>query len=80
MKIIISEYGIADLRGKSPRQRAEEIINNVVHPDYRPLLREYLSICPQGQTKVNLEACFEFHRKFQETGSMKNADFSHYKK
>lgn len=33
---IISEYGIADLRAKSPRQRAiETIINNVVHPDYR---------------------------------------------
>ncbi|BDE82100.1 acetyl-CoA hydrolase/transferase family protein [Porphyromonas somerae] len=80
VKIIISEYGIADLRGKSPRQRAEEIINNVVHPDYRQLLRDYLAVSKQGQTKVNLDACFEFHRKFQETGSMKNADFSPYKK
>ncbi|TFH94262.1 acetyl-CoA hydrolase/transferase family protein [Porphyromonas levii] len=80
VKIIISEYGIADLRGKSPRQRAEEIINKVVHPDYREKLREYLEIAPQGQTKMHLDACFEFHRQFKETGSMKNADFSKYKK
>lgn len=80
VKIIISEYGIADLRGKSPRQRAEEIINKVVHPDYREKLREYLEISSQGQTKMHFDACFEFHRQFKETGSMKNSDFSKYKK
>lgn len=80
VKIIISEYGIADLRGKSPRQRAEEIINKVVHPDYREKLRDYLEISTQGQTKMHFDACFEFHRQFKETGSMKNADFSKYRK
>ena len=80
VKIIISEYGIADLRGKSPRQRAEEIISKVVHPDYREKLREYLEISTKGQTKMHFDACFEFHRQFKETGSMKNADFSKYKK
>lgn len=80
VKIIISEYGIADLRGKSPRQRAEEIINKVVHPDYREKLQEYLEISSQGQTKMHFDACFEFHRQFKETGSMKNSDFSKYKK
>ena len=80
VKIIISEYGIADLRGKSPRQRAEEIINNVVHPEYRPLLREYLEISAKGQTAHNLEAAHEFHRELMRSGSMLNVDFSKYKK
>ncbi len=36
--IIVTEQGIADLRGKDPVQRAYEIINNCAHPAYRPLL------------------------------------------
>lgn len=80
VKIIISEYGIADLRNKSPRQRAEEIINNVVHPEYRPLLREYLEISAKGQTAHNLEAAHEFHRELMRSGSMLNTDFSKFKK
>ena len=35
VKVIVTEQGVADLRGKSPRQRAEEIINNCVAPEYR---------------------------------------------
>ena len=42
VKVIITEYGVADLRGKSPIQRARCIIDNCVHPDYKPLLEEYL--------------------------------------
>ncbi|MCQ2330964.1 MAG: succinate CoA transferase, partial [Paludibacteraceae bacterium] len=44
VKIIITEHGIADLRGKSPIQRAHEIINNCVDPAYRPMLNEYLEM------------------------------------
>ena len=40
VKVIITEYGVADLRGKSPIQRARCIIDNCVHPDYKPLLEE----------------------------------------
>lgn len=75
VKVIVSEYGIADLRGKAPKQRAEEIINNVVHPDYRDALRDYLKGCNMGQTPMNLNTCHNMHRAFLETGSMKNAHF-----
>ncbi len=37
--IVVTEYGIARLKGKTLRQRAEELIN-VAHPDFRPWLRE----------------------------------------
>ena len=76
VKVIISEYGVADLRGKSPRQRAETIIENCVHPDYKPLLRIYLNSGAKGQTPVNLEKAFSFHKAFMETGDMHNADLS----
>lgn len=80
VKIIISEYGVADLRGKSPRQRAQEIINNCVHPDYRPLLKEYLELGVKGQTPQSLEACFAFHREIEASGDMRNVKWDTYKK
>lgn len=72
VKIIISEYGIADLRGKCPAERAEIIIENCVHPDYRSLLREYLSRASKGQTAINLYDTFAFHEALLETGNMQN--------
>jgi succinate CoA transferase len=80
VKVIISEYGIADLRGKCPRERAEIIIENCVHPDYRPLLREYLARCESGHTPVDLYDAFSFHEAFMETGDMKNAKWRKEKK
>ena len=80
VKIIITEYGIADLRGKSPRQRAEEIIEKCVHPDYKQLLRDYLELGVKGQTPQNLDACFAFHREIATSGDMRNVDWSKYKK
>lgn len=72
VKVIITEFGIADLRGKSPRQRAEEIINNCVHPDYKGLLREYLEMTQSGQTPVDLNNCFAFHKEVAKSGDMRN--------
>lgn len=77
VKVIISEYGYADLRGLAPRQRVEKIIA-LAHPDYRPLLEEYydraLSIAKEKnimQTPHDLATAFSFHQRFLETGSMK---------
>jgi acyl-CoA hydrolase len=80
VKIIVTEYGVADLRGKGPRRRAEEIIEKCAHPDYRPLLHEYLNLGVKGHIPQDLYSCFAFHRAFLETGSMLNADFSKYRK
>lgn len=73
VKIVITEYGVADLRGKSPSERAECIIENCAHPEYRPPLRKYLEGGAKGQTPVNLYNAFSFHKSLLETGSMKNA-------
>jgi len=73
VKVIISEYGVADLRGKSPKERAACIIENCAHPDYRPLLYKYLESGMKGQTPVNLYNAFAFHQSFMENGDMRNA-------
>ena len=75
VKVLITEQGIADLRGKSPRERAKAIIDNCVHPDYKDSLREYLAKTPAGQTPIDLYRCFDMHKAFMETGDMRNAKF-----
>ena len=71
--VIVTEQGVADLRWKSPRQRAEAIIENCAHPDYRPLLREYFEeACRSvgGHTPHMLAQAFSWHERFLQTGSM----------
>lgn len=80
VKIIISEYGVADLRGKSPIERANCIIDNCVHPDYQPLLRKYLAMGVKGHTPQNLKCCFAFHEELATSGDMHNVDWSKYNK
>lgn len=73
--IIVTEQGVADLRCKSPRERALAIIENCAHPDYRPMLLQYLEDAGQGQTPHNLKSVFNMHVSFLETGDMHNAEF-----
>ena len=74
--ILITEQGIADLRMKSPIQRAQTIIENCAHPDYRPLLREYLKLNMSGShTPHTLRAAFSFHQALIEQGDMHKAQF-----
>ena len=75
VKVLITEHGIADLRGTSPRQRAELIINNCVDPQFRPMMREYLAKASKGHTPTDLSSCFNMHKAFIETGDMRNATF-----
>ena len=76
--VIITDQGIADLRAKDPEQRANEIINNCAHPDFRPLLREYLKLSKGGQTPATLNAAMAFHTEFAASGDMRKTDFSKF--
>ncbi|MDR2119839.1 MAG: acetyl-CoA hydrolase/transferase family protein [Tannerella sp.] len=78
VKVIVTEYGVADLRGKSPVQRAREIIDKCVHPDYRPLLNDCLHMGVKGHTPQNLKACFAFHHELAASGDMHNVDWNVY--
>lgn len=75
VKVIVTEYGIADLRGKSPRARAIEIIENCANPEYRPLLRQYFSLNSRGHTPHSLKNAFSFHEAYEARGDMRTANF-----
>lgn len=72
--VVATEWGLADLRGLAPRERAVLIIERCAHPDYRDELREYFDkACKRGgQTPHMLEAALSWHVRYQETQSMRN--------
>ena len=71
--VIVTEQGLADLRGLSPRERAGTIISHCVHPDYRSELENYLKKAIQkgGHTPHLREEALLWHKRFVEEGSMK---------
>lgn len=73
--ILVTEMGLADLRGLAPRERAKVIINNCVHPSYREMALDYVKEATQrgGQTPHVLEKAFSWHQNYKEHGSMKGA-------
>lgn len=78
--IVITEQGIADLRGKSPKQRAELLVENCAHPDYKPILREYLKISgDKVQTPHCIGAALAMHATLQKKGDMRLTDWSEFK-
>ena len=78
---VITEYGVADLRGKCSMEKAEELIK-VAHPDYRPMLREYLKHAERfgGHTHHCLSAAFAMHDTFLRKGDMRLTDWAEYVK
>ena len=75
VQVLVTEQGLADLRGLSPKQRAEVIINNCAHPDYRPMLRDYYRRARMGsygqQSPCLPGEALSWHQRFMETGSMR---------
>jgi succinyl-CoA:acetate CoA-transferase len=74
-QIVVTEQGVADLRWKIPQERAELLIENCAHPDYRPMLRAYLEQARKAaksrHTPHDLTQALSWHQRFLETGSMK---------
>jgi succinyl-CoA:acetate CoA-transferase len=70
--ILVTEQGLADLRGLAPRERAKVIIENCVHPSYKEVLLNYFErACVRGgQTPHILEEAFMFHTNYMKHGNM----------
>jgi succinyl-CoA:acetate CoA-transferase len=70
--ILVTEQGLADLRGLAPRERARVIIDNCVHPTYRAALNAYFdAACAKGgHTPHVLSEALSWHVRLDETGSM----------
>jgi succinyl-CoA:acetate CoA-transferase len=70
--ILVTEQGLADLRGLAPRERARVIIDNCVHPDYRDALDQYFAAaCAKGgHTPHLLREALQWHINLDENGHM----------
>ncbi|GAA4761700.1 acetyl-CoA hydrolase/transferase family protein [Stakelama sediminis] len=75
VQVIVTEQGLADLRGLSPKKRADVIIANCAHPDYRDALEDYYNrakIHSYGQQSPSLLGeALSWHQRFVETGTMR---------
>ncbi|KAJ7766633.1 hypothetical protein B0H16DRAFT_1366706 [Mycena metata] len=78
LDIIVTEQGLADVRGLSPRERAPIIIEKCAHPDYKDMLMSYYEISlkeclahGRGHEPHMLRNAFKFHTHFLEHGTMK---------
>jgi acetyl-CoA hydrolase len=70
VQIVVTEQGLADLRGIGPMQRAQKIIDHCAHPAYREYLWRYVEGSRVGHIRHNLDKAFELHINMMETGSM----------
>jgi succinyl-CoA:acetate CoA-transferase len=71
--VIVTEQGLADLRGKAPRRRAQHIIDTCAHPRYRPALQDYFDRdgpAPGRHTPHLLEEALAWHVGYLRTGTM----------
>lgn len=72
--VIVSERGVADLRGLTPKEKAPIIIDQIANPKYQPMLLDYFhracEACGNSQTPHLLEEAFDFHNRFNKTGTM----------
>ena len=72
--VLVTEQGLADLRGLSPTQRARQVIAHCAHPEFQPMLKDYFDrACRDshgGHTPHLLGEALSWHQRLVETGSM----------
>lgn len=76
VQVLVTEFGVADLRGKDPSERASLIIDRCAHPDYRDDLRRYFALAQSGHTPQTLGNAFAMHQQFLRNGDMHGVNWS----
>jgi succinyl-CoA:acetate CoA-transferase len=75
VQVIVTEQGLADLRGLSPRQRAHLIIEKCSNPDYRSLLLDYMNRSERlsygKHTPHLLAESLGWHSRYLRSGKMR---------
>ncbi|WP_425049690.1 acetyl-CoA hydrolase/transferase family protein [Psychromarinibacter sp. S121] len=75
VQVIVTEQGLADLRGLSPKQRALAIVEKCAHPAYRPMLEDYMARAAKGSFGQHApmlpSEALSWHQRFMDTGSMR---------
>jgi succinate CoA transferase len=75
VQVVVTENGVADLRGKDPRERAKILVEKCAHEDYRDELSGYFDSVRDGHSPFTLAAAYAMHQRFLRTGSMKGVDW-----
>ncbi|WP_028658902.1 acetyl-CoA hydrolase/transferase family protein [Nocardioides insulae] len=75
VQVLVTEQGLADLRGLSPLARTSRIIDRCAHPDYRDQLHDYLarSIAERPHARHTphlLDEALSWHQRYLSTGRM----------
>ncbi|MDR1146882.1 MAG: acetyl-CoA hydrolase/transferase family protein [Verrucomicrobiales bacterium] len=79
VQVLITEQGIADLRCKTPEERAALIIEKCAHPDYRAQLQDYLERYRRvGHVPQSLSAAFAMHERFEAVGDMRGVEWNQF--
>ncbi|HVM50389.1 MAG TPA: succinate CoA transferase [Candidatus Acidoferrum sp.] len=78
VQVVVTDQGVADLRGKSPPARARAIIEHCAHPDYRGILTDYLGLSGAAHSPQTLSAAFGMHLSFQSKGDMRKVSWSDF--
>jgi len=70
--VLVTEWGLADLRGLAPRERVPLIIEHCAHPNYREQLWSYYEAALRGggHTPHALEQAFSWHTRYALEGTM----------
>ncbi|WP_108260013.1 acetyl-CoA hydrolase/transferase family protein [Mangrovicoccus ximenensis] len=75
VQVIVTEQGLADLRGLSPKQKAKLIVEKCAHPAYRPMLEDYMARADKESYGLHAPSlpreALSWHQRFMDTGSMK---------
>lgn len=70
--VVVTEQGVADLRGKCPEEKAFELINKCAHPDYREPLYEYaVKYFKHHHIGHQPSEALSWHARFLKDGTMK---------
>ena len=76
--ILVTEQGLADLRGLAPKERAQEVINKCAHPAYKDYLNDYLERATKkgiekgmGHEPHLLDEVYKMQLNFIENGTMR---------
>jgi len=76
VQVLVTDQGVADLRGKDPAERAREIVDKCAHPEYRKQLHAYFDGVKDGHTPHTLRSAFAMHEAFMETKDMRGVDWT----
>ena len=78
LDVLVTEQGLADLRGLAPKDRAQAIIDKCVHPEYKPILQEYFDMAKKeciakgiGHEPQLFDRCFKMQQNLAVNGTMK---------